>query len=475
MSELIREPNKKEEAKNIKIKSTSSEKLFYGLGNMGGYILWAFIGTYVTIYVTDCLQPGDQLISVLATVILACRIFDGLSDILMGIVIEKTNSPIGKARLWYGISIIPMTVVFFFVFFVSGLDKNSAIVVISILYFLFTVIFYTMNNVAFNAMLPRISDDQYDQSNACTINSVFTSVGSLVSAFAVTILNALGGISQQQSWTLFALILVAISLAGQIPCFFKVKEKKEIQAKSNEKREKGDLKKGLKSLLKTPYFYIAVSMFAINYFISLSVTSIGKYYAECVLGNVNYFSWFGSIPMITMALGLLLTPLLVKNISKKTTLIAAISCVLLGNIIGSCFPYSFPAAFTGVMIKGLGSAVVMSQLFTLAPDIVRYIDLKDGVRVEDLAASANSFGCKIGSGFGSAVVLWAIAGCGYAPESSSWSNSVIYTCITLYWWVPVVLSEVLLLLACLWNVNKKSNLLEKAKKEKEVSSDLGNK
>jgi Na+/melibiose symporter-like transporter len=52
-----------------------------------------------------------------------------------------------------------------------------------------------MNNVAFNAMLPRISDDQYDQSNACTINSVFTSVGSLVSAFAVTILNALGGIS----------------------------------------------------------------------------------------------------------------------------------------------------------------------------------------------------------------------------------------------------------------------------------------
>jgi GPH family glycoside/pentoside/hexuronide:cation symporter len=159
------------------VKTNLKEKLAYAFGNMGGYIMWAFTATYVTIYVTDCIAPGKELISILGTIILICRIFDGLSDILMGLLIEKTNSRIGKARFWYGISIIPLTIVFFFLFFVGGATKLVAIILISIMYFLFTVIFYTMNNIAFNAMLPRISSDPYDQSNICTINSIFTRVG----------------------------------------------------------------------------------------------------------------------------------------------------------------------------------------------------------------------------------------------------------------------------------------------------------
>ncbi|MFA6755355.1 MAG: glycoside-pentoside-hexuronide (GPH):cation symporter [Bacilli bacterium] len=443
-----------------KVKTNLKEKFFYAFGNMGSYILWAFIGTYVTIYVTDCVQPGDELISLFGTIVLVCRIFDGFSDILMGAIIEKTHSKLGKARFWFGISIIPLTVVFFFIFFTSGLDKSLAIIMISILYFLFTVIFYTMNNVSFNAMLPRITDDPYDQSNVCTINSIFTSVGSLVCAFAIPIMNIFGGEKKQDSWTYFVIILIAIALIGEILCFFKVKEKQEIKVQEKEHREKGEVKKGLKALLKTKYFYIAVLMFAINYYLSLSATSIGKYYAEFVLGDVNYFSLFGSLPMISMGVGLLLTPLLVKKLSKKYTLSIAISCVVLGNVIGAIFPYNFIASLIGVMIKGLGSAVVMSQLFTLAPDLVRYISIKDGIKVEGLAASANSFGSKIGSGLGTAITLWSLSLCGYVASEATQPSSAIYTFITLYWWVPALLSIVLLVLSLFWDINKKSKILE---------------
>jgi GPH family glycoside/pentoside/hexuronide:cation symporter len=357
---------------------------------MGSYILWAFVGVYVTIYVTDCIQPGKELLTLLGTLILVCRVFDALSDILMGVIIENTHSRIGKARLWFGISILPLTIVFFFLFFASGLDKLDAIILISVLYFLFTVIFYTMNNIAFNAMLPRLSNDPYDQSNICTLNSVFTSVGSLVSAFAVTILGALGGITNQSSWTAFTLILVGISILGQAICFFKVKEKVKLT--------KAQRKAGLKCLFGSKYFYLAVAMFAINYYMSLSISSVGKYYSQYVLGNINYYSLFGSLPMVTMGIGLLLTPFLVRAVGKSKTLFGAIACVLLGNVLGSIFPYSLAVGLTGAMIKGLGSAVVMSQLFTLAPDIVRDVQTKKGVRLEGLAASAASFGCKIGSG-----------------------------------------------------------------------------
>ena len=104
------------------------------------------------------------------------------------------------------------------------------------------------------------------------------------------------------------------------------------------------------------------------------------------------------------------------------------------------------------MVKGLGSATVMCQLFTLAPDIVTHVQRKTGLRIEGLAASANSFGCKIGSGLGTAVVLWALAFSGYAAGAAVQPQSAINAFIVLYWWVPALLSLVLLLLASRWTI-----------------------
>lgn len=451
-----------------KVKSTLKEKLFYGFGNMGSYILWAFVSTYITEYVTDVAKFPSDILATLGTIILVCRFFDGASDIVMGLIIEKTHSKLGKARFWYGVSIIPMTVIFVLMFAFSGLDSISFLVLISVLYFLFAVVFYTMNSVAFNAELPRISDDPYDQSNICTVNSVFTSVGSLLAALTIPILNAFGGKDKQASWIYLVSILAVIAIVGEVLSFIKIKEKKEIEPV--EKRGKGDLKKGLKALLSTKYFYVAVLMFCINYYLSLSVSTIGTKYAEFVLGNDNLSSLFGSLPMISMGIGLLATPFLVKKIGKRWTLSIAIIFVALGNGVGSIWPYSLGAGLTGAMIKGLGSAIVMSQLFTLAPDIVRYLKLKTGLRLEGLAASANSFGSKIGSGLGSAVVLWTLAYCGYIsePAGATQPQSAIISFIAIYWWVPCALSIVLFLLSCTWDINKKSDALEKEQAKEAV-------
>jgi len=454
-----------------KIKANLKTKLFYAFGNMGSYVLWSFIGVYMTIYVTECLKPGDERIALLGTIVLVCRFFDAFSDIGMGLLVEKTHSKWGKGRFWFGLSIIPMLVVFFFIFFLSDLDKGAAIITISVLYFLFTVVFYTMNGIGFNAMLPRISNDSYDQSNICTINSIFTSVGSLFTAITVTVLNHLGGEASQQAWTIFVIILIVIAFVGETLCFIFVKENPKIVVNEAKAPDKKETWRGMKALFACKYFYIAIAMFTLNYFLSLSVVGIGKYYAQYVLGNEDAFSLFGSVPMITMGIGLLLTPFAVKKFNKKNTLIIAIACVALGNLIGSVAPTSFAAAFTGVMVKGLGSAVVMSQLYTLAPDMVDYIAVKTGIRVEGLAASANSFGCKIGSGLGAAIVLWLLPWCGYVAGADTQNNTALMTFTTLYWWVPLGLSVILLILASFWNIQKDTKKLEaeQAKKTEEAA------
>lgn len=436
--------------------TSAKEKVCYALGNMGGYVLWVFVATFITIYATDCLTLSEAPLAALGTIILVCRFFDGISDILMGVLIEKTRSRFGKARPWFGVSIIPLCITFFLMFFVRDMSERAALIYISILYFLFAVVLYTMNNLGFHAMLPRISSDTLDQTRVSTINSVFTFVGGLIAAVAIPLLNLLGGEENQISWTRLAIILAVLAAAAEAVCFVNVKEKDEIAPASREKMSGADIRRGLKALLTTKYFYIAVFMFLINYYMSLSVSSAGKYYAQYVLGNVNIYSIFGSVPGATMAVGLLSTPFLVKRIGKRKTMMCAVGCVTLGNVIGSLFPYSFAAAFTGVMVKGLGSATVMCQLFTLAPDIVGYIQLKTGMRIEGLAASANSFGCKIGSGLGTAVVLWALAFSGYVSGAAVQPESANNAFIALYWWVPAVLSAVLWVLASRWDIDKKT-------------------
>lgn len=443
-----------------KVVTSVKEKIFYAFGNMGGYVLWTFVATFVTVYATDCLKLSESPLAILGTVILVCRFFDGISDIMMGLLIERTHSRLGKARLWFGVSIIPLCLAFFLMFSAKGMTDHSALVYISVLYFIFAVVLYTMNNLGFHAMLPRISNDMLDQTKISTVNSVFTFVGGLVTAIAIPVLNMMDGIDNQKSWTTLVAVLAVFALLTEALCFFKIKEKDEIAPVSPTKAAKGELKKGLKALLTTKYFYIAVFMFLINYYLSLSVTAAGKYYAEYVLGDVNIFSIFGAVPGVTMAVGLLCTPMLVKKLGKRKTMMLAVGAVTLGNIIGSVFPYSFAAGFVGVMVKGLGSATVMCQLFTLAPEIVSLIQAKTGMRIEGLAASANSFGCKIGSGLGTAVVLWVLAFSGYIAGAQTQPQSANTAFIALYWWVPAALSVVLLILASRWDIDKKIKAIE---------------
>ncbi len=439
-----------------KIVSSTREKVFYAFGNMGSYILWVFVASYITVYATDCLQLSSDgwAYGVLGTIILFCRFFDGLSDIVMGIIIDRTKTKIGKARPWFGLSLIPLSVVFFFVFFLKGNPETAALIQLGILYFLFTVIFYTMNNISFNAMMPLISNDSYDQTKISTLDSVFTSVGGLAAAITIPVLGMLGGSDKQSSWTILVGILAVFALITQGICFFGIREKKEIVPVESKKTSKSDIRKGFKALMKTKYFYIAIAMFLINYYISLSVSSVGKYYAQWILGNANYSSLMASLPMVTMAIGLLATPMMTKKLGKRKSIMVAVGFVLLGNIIGSLVPSSLAVALSAAMIKGFGLANVMCELYTLAPDIVRYVEWKSGVRVEGLAASANSFGCKIGSGIGSAVVIWTIALCHYNAQATAVSAGTITAFTALYWWVPAILSAVLLFLASRWDIEE---------------------
>lgn len=72
-------------------------KVGYGSGDVAGNVVYAFLSSFVMIYLTDTvgLNPG-----IVGTLIAVSKLFDGLTDIFFGSMIDKTHSKLGKARPW---------------------------------------------------------------------------------------------------------------------------------------------------------------------------------------------------------------------------------------------------------------------------------------------------------------------------------------------------------------------------------------
>ena len=73
------------------------EKFSFGSGDLGCTVIWNVVAMFMTIYYTD--DVGISAAAV-AAIMLSVRIFDGFSDLVMGYVLDKTNSKLGKARPW---------------------------------------------------------------------------------------------------------------------------------------------------------------------------------------------------------------------------------------------------------------------------------------------------------------------------------------------------------------------------------------
>lgn len=442
----------KEENKNI---TSTWEKLAYSLGDAGAGFVMTFTGSFVTLYYTDSVLMAAAFIG---TFMLLVRICDGISDILMGMLIERTNTKIGKARPWFGISIIPLIATFFLMFNVpSGLGENGKKIYVVATYFAMTVIAYTMNNLSFHAMLSRISLVQDDRNKISAIRGIFAFITGLILAIGTQpLLSSFGGEESQNAWTKLALIYALICLVFQIICFSFTKEKISTENnRAGQKSKETNIRQGVVALLKTKYCYLAIAVFICSYIISGSFLGVAVYYVRDVLGNSSYYMLVALAYVIPMVIGMVAVPKLIRKFSKKYVMAAGGFLAAIGCIIGLLFSRQLPMVMVAVVILSLGCSPFSSIMFTLAPDIVDYLEKKINIRIEGLATSVTSCGIKVGTGIGSAMIGWGLALGGYQAQAAVQLNSVLTAEIVLYFGVPLVVTVIRAICMLFWDIEKR--------------------
>ena len=433
------------------------EKLAYALGDLGSNFVWTFCSSWLTLYYTDSVLMAAGLIG---TVMLVLRLADGVSDIIFGAMIEKTHTKMGKARPWFGGSIIPLVIIQLLVYNVpSGLSDGAKLVWIIITYFLLTVVAYTINNLSYHAMLSRFSLDPADRNKVSSVRGIFAFLaGLLLSILTPILLNSNGGSKSQHAWTITALVFSIACLVLQTITFFGIKEKIScVDEREKTEASQGELKRGIQALLHTKYFYISIIVFVCTYILNGLVLATHVYYTRDVLGNADFYSIVAVISVFATIIGISVAPKLFEKMGKQKTLIISSVIYMIGCIVGIMGAMQLTMVLVATVITGLGLAPYVAGIFTFAPDIVDLLEKQTGTRYEGLVTSVNSVGTKVGTGLAAAALGWGLQIGGYNGSLDVQNASVLKAEIVLVYGVPVVMCILCIIAMSRWDIDKKLN------------------
>ena len=436
------------------------EKLAYGIGDAGCNFIWTTISSFLTLYYTDSVGISA---AVVGTIMFITRLFDGFTDLGMGMVIDKTSTRWGKARPWVLWSAIPMALGIILVFNVpSGFSTNGKIIYAFITYIFVAAFAYTASNLSYNTLLSLVSNNQQDRATMSTIRFFMTTVAVLfISYLTMIFVGKIGWSGMSFVYGGIALVLLLITFTG-------TKERNN-NINANSEVKKLPLKRSIKLLFKNKYFVLITALFLVVYASVGTNMGIGIYYARDVLNNLEIFGTLILAMVIPMLIGLPLFPLMTSKFGKWKCMMVGMGIQIIGLIVIMLFPTNTIMVLVGLVIKGLGSVPNTAGLFALVADVVDYGEWKNHERIDGLTYSATSFGMKVGTGLGTALVGWSLALGKYNAAATTQSETAIFAMKALYYGAPIILTVVAMILLAFINIDKIYDDISMELKERRTS------
>jgi len=420
------------------------EKLAYGLGDAGCNFVWTTISAFLTLYYTD--NVGISAL-VVGNIMLLTRLLDGVTDIIMGVIIDKTKTRWGKARPWILFSALPMAIGLILLFNVpSGLSESGKTTYAFITYLFVAAFAYTACNLSYTTLLALAAPNQKDRTSMSSIRFICTSV--TVTIISYSTMNIIGKIG----WSGMSFVYGGIAIILLLITFFGTKER-AVPINSLEK-EKLDVKAAVKILFKNKYFISTTLIFIANYAASGIFSGSAIYYARDVLGNVGLFGTISIVRTLPTIIGLPFFPQIAAKFGKWKSILGGYTIIAIGSVIMIISPESATAILAGLFVKGFGLVPLSAGLFAMIGDVIDYGEWKTGYRVDGLTNSAVSFGMKVGVGLGTALTGWMLAFGKYDANLSVQGASAILSMKAMYIYIPLVLYLIGAILLYFTNIDK---------------------
>lgn len=463
--------NEKRTGKDFNVKISLGEKLSYAGGDTACNIIFGLTTTLLTLFYTDYVGVNPAAIGM---IMLISRVFDGGSDVVMGIITERTHSKHGKARPWILWMSVPYAVSGVALFLIPA-DAPQMIktIYIFITYNLVTTIVYTALNLPYGTLASLMTRDQNERAVTNVLRMAFSPIGRiLTTSFTLPLVELFG--NDQKAWIITSAIFCIIAMILLLICFTNTKERVHIEAAD---QMKVSIKDSLLALIHNKYWIMSLALWGI---LSIYSTVIGidlAYYCKYILGNQNFTGIIYGAEQGVMIAGILMLPVLIPKFGKRNLALAGSLVVIMGQLLFLLNPHSYILAVATAAIKGLGEAPLFGVIFSFIADAVEYGQWKTHIRQEGMIFSAASVGSKVGAGLSSAAVGACLAAVGYVSSDSASGAvmqpaSAVTAISNIYIWAPVIIWGVAAIVLLFYQLDKQYESIMRELEERESKGQL---
>ena len=439
-------------------------KIGYGSGDVAGNVVYAFLSTFMMFYLTDTVGMD---VGIVGTLMALSKLFDGVTDLFFGSMIDKTKTKMGKARPWMIFGYVGCAIMLAAIFMVpESWGDKAQYAYFFVTYTLLNAVFYTANNIAYASLTALITKNSSERVQLGSIRFIFAFATSLLIQYitldAVTFFG--GG---AQGWKMVAIIYAIIGLAVNTFSGFSVKElsAEELDETSDpalqQMEEKYTMGQAAQLLFSNKYYLMICAVYLTTQLYA-STLNMGVYFMKYVLDNENLLGTFSLAINIPLIAGLLLTPMLVKKMKGmyKINLIGY-GIAVLGRalVIAAGYMKNVPLMLVFTAIAALGTSPLQGDLNALIASCSEYTFLTKGKRIDGTMYSCSSFGIKVGGSIGTAVCGLLMAAAGFVENAAVQTAGTINMMHIMYLWLPMAFNVIVALILSRLNVEKENEKL----------------
>ena len=448
-----------------------SEKIGYGFGDMSSSMFWKLFSYFLPFFYSNVfgLSLADAGILMLVT-----RIWDAVSDPMMGIICDRTKTRWGKYRPYLLFFALPFAVCGILLF---TTPENGKTLWAYITYICMMTV-YTGINVPYGSLLNVMTADSDEKSVLSSYRMFFAYGGSFIALFAweplcnmfdkarVVSAEAAGGLASISTspvaWNRAMIVIAACCFIFFILSFLLTKE----HVKSESTVSVGQ---DLKLLLKNkPWWLLIGAALASNLFNTVRGTTTAYFFADYILKTVEMApqwaflvsaSIFLSIGEVANMVGVVIAVPMSKKLGKKSTYMVSMAVLIVLSIAFFFLPATtggyWAMLFFQILISTF-TGIISPLVWSMYADVADYSELKDGTASTGLIFSSASMAQKFGGAFGGSAVMWLLSAFGYNTVAGAvQTDTAILGLRILMSWGPALVAALSILVVWFYPLTKK--------------------
>lgn len=437
-----------------------AERICYAAGGIGIRLVFGATTGYFLIYLTNVALLD---IAVCSAIIAVSKLFDGISDIVIGNIIDNTVSKLGKARIWLLRMCLPFAVTLMLLFWVPpGLPQLLKYVYVFLIYNIVNTVMLTFMQISHYSLVSLISGDRKEQTMLSSIQALTRNGAMLGSIVFVRLLNAFtnepGNQNTQVAYTRSMAVFCAAMLVLTLIAVIGTRERigtAPVRKKNSLIKESAA---SLILLLKNRYWVTLIACNLLIIVVAQMMASGAPYYSLYILNDMNYTSQILMTSLIPTILIMFALPLLTEKFGKRKVFAAGLVIGVLGLIgVGLSAPSITPMLMFNVL-AGLGNGLQKGTIVALTADMVVYTEKTTGQLKAGTGNAGLSAAEKLGTGFGSVIFGSLLATAGFNATLKVQPAAACNMISALFIWIPALgLAVTLVIFVLFFDLERKSD------------------